>query len=89
VKIDRSFISDLEQSPRGRALLSSIAGLCRALSLQTTAEGVETSAQLQLVQAEGIDEVQGYYYYPPLSIEAFNRLLETLNGADATPGNAT
>jgi diguanylate cyclase (GGDEF)-like protein/PAS domain S-box-containing protein len=89
VKIDRSFISDLEQSPRGRALLSSIAGLCRALSLQTTAEGVETSAQLQLVQAEGIDEVQGYYYYPPLSIEAFNRLLETLNGVDATPGNAT
>ncbi|MEK1905075.1 MAG: EAL domain-containing protein [Pseudomonas sp.] len=76
VKIDRSFISDLEQSPRGRALLSSIAGLCRALSLQTTAEGVETAAQLQLVQAEGIDEVQGYYYYPPLSIEAFNRLLD-------------
>ncbi|MGY4535252.1 diguanylate cyclase (GGDEF)-like protein/PAS domain S-box-containing protein [Pseudomonas sp. TE3786] len=79
VKIDRSFISDLEQSPRGRALLSSIAGLCRALSLQTTAEGVETAAQLQLVQAEGIDEVQGYYYYPPLSIEAFTRLLATTN----------
>ncbi|PTQ66767.1 bifunctional diguanylate cyclase/phosphodiesterase [Pseudomonas sp. GV071] len=77
VKIDRSFISDLEQSPRGRALLSSIAGLCRALSLQTTAEGVETAAQLQLVQAEGIDEVQGYYYYPPLTIDAFNRLLQT------------
>ncbi len=86
VKIDRSFISDLEQSPRGRALLSSIAGLCRALSLQTTAEGVETAAQLQLVQAEGIDEVQGYFYYPPLSIEAFNRLLETLNGAPVNPG---
>ncbi len=86
VKIDRSFISDLEQSPRGRALLSSIAGLCRALSLQTTAEGVETAAQLQLVQAEGIDEVQGYFYYPPLSIEAFNRLLDTLNGAPVQPG---
>ncbi len=76
VKIDRSFISDLEQSPRGRALLSSIAGLCRALSLQTTAEGVETAAQLQLVEAEGIDEVQGYYYYPPLTIEDFDSLLE-------------
>jgi diguanylate cyclase (GGDEF)-like protein/PAS domain S-box-containing protein len=82
VKIDRSFISDLEQSPRGRALLSSIVGLCRALSLQTTAEGVETAAQLQLVQAEGIDEVQGYYYYPPLSIEAFNRLLDAEANAE-------
>lgn len=83
VKIDRSFISDLEHSPRGRALLSSIAGLCRALSLQTTAEGVETATQLQLVKAEGIDEVQGYYYYPPLSIEAFNRLLEAETNSEA------
>ncbi|MBC9251809.1 hypothetical protein A9179_16180 [Pseudomonas alcaligenes] len=81
VKIDRSFISDLEQSPRGQALLSSIADLCRALSLQTTAEGVETAAQLRLVQAEGIDEVQGYFYYPPLTIDAFNRLLDTETGS--------
>jgi diguanylate cyclase (GGDEF)-like protein/PAS domain S-box-containing protein len=85
VKIDRSFISDLEQSPRGRALLSSIAGLCRALSLQTTAEGVETAAQLQLVQAEGIDEVQGYYYYPPLSIEDFDLLLQAHEKLGALP----
>lgn len=82
VKIDRSFISDLEHSPRGRALLSSIVGLCRALSLQTTAEGVETATQLQLVQAEDIDEVQGYYYYPPLSIEAFNQLLDAQTNAE-------
>ena len=86
VKIDRSFISDLEQSPRGRALLSSIAGLCRALSLQTTAEGVETAAQLTLVEAEGIDEVQGYFYYPPLTVEAFNQLLESKLGAQDAPG---
>ncbi len=86
VKIDRSFISDLEQSPRGRALLSSIAALCRALSLQTTAEGVETAAQLQLVEAEGIDEVQGYYYHPPLTVAAFNRLLEAEAVAEPEPG---
>ena len=83
VKIDRSFISDLDLSPRGRALLSSIVSLCRALSLHVTAEGVETHAQLDLVEAEGIEEVQGYYFYRPMAISEFNRLLSTALPSDS------
>ncbi|NQD39083.1 EAL domain-containing protein [Permianibacter sp. IMCC34836] len=85
VKIDRSFISDLDMSPRGRALLSSIVTLCRALQLEITAEGVETEAQLDLVQAEGIDEVQGYYFYRPMAIPDFNRLLQQTVKPATTP----
>ncbi|MFZ5844412.1 MAG: putative bifunctional diguanylate cyclase/phosphodiesterase [Pseudomonadota bacterium] len=83
VKIDRSFISDLDLSPRGRALLSSIVSLCRALSLQVTAEGVETHAQLELVAAEGIDEVQGYFFYRPMAMSEFNRLLSSAVPSDS------
>ena len=85
IKIDRSFISDLDMSPRGRALLSSIVTLCRALLLEITAEGVETEAQLDLVQAEGIDEVQGYYFYRPMAIADFTRLLQQAPKSDSAP----
>ncbi len=85
VKIDRSFISDLDMSPRGRALLSSIVTLCRALQLQITAEGVETQAQLDLVEADGIDEVQGYFFYRPMSISEFHRLLRQESPTSSAP----
>lgn len=75
VKIDRSFISDLGTAPRSIAMLSGIVALCKGLGLEVTAEGVETPAQLAIIRAEGVDEVQGYYYHPPLMLEDFDTLM--------------
>ena len=63
IKIDRSFISDLADAGDGAlAILRSIAQLGHSLGMETTAEGVETKTQLDLVRAEGCTEMQGYYF---------------------------
>ncbi len=76
VKIDRSFIVDVEGTRRGRALLASIISLCRSLGFLTTAEGVETAAQLAIVEELGVDQVQGYFFSPPLPLTAFDALVQ-------------
>ncbi|WP_187830434.1 putative bifunctional diguanylate cyclase/phosphodiesterase [Siccirubricoccus phaeus] len=60
VKIDRSFIGQLAEDPRAQVLVRAIVQLARGLGLATIAEGVETPQQLVMLQAEGVDAVQGY-----------------------------
>ena len=71
VKLDRSFIVDATETECGARLLASIAHLARGLSLKIVAEGVETSAQLALVDQVGCDAVQGYFYARPMTPEQF------------------
>lgn len=67
LKIDRSFITKLEQDAGNQlVLLESIAHIARSFDFHTVAEGVETEVQLNHVYALGIDTVQGYYYSRPL-----------------------
>lgn len=70
MKIDRSFISNLEADTSAVKLMQSIAGVGNALDLKVVAEGVETGGQLTLVQAAGCDQIQGYYFSKPLSFDA-------------------
>ena len=67
IKIDRSFVHGLEGDGEGScaAILRAVAGLGKSLGVCTTAEGVETAAQLAFVRAEGCTEVQGYHISPP------------------------
>jgi diguanylate cyclase (GGDEF)-like protein len=66
IKIDRCFISDLtDKADESLALLRMIANLGLSLGIATTAEGVETKEQLDVVRAEGCAEVQGYYFSAP------------------------
>ncbi|MEX0345589.1 MAG: putative bifunctional diguanylate cyclase/phosphodiesterase [Rhizobiaceae bacterium] len=67
LKIDRSFVSRLDQdaSGTGGAVVSTIVGLSRALGVDTIAEGVETEDQAVLLRAAGCDVVQGFYYGKP------------------------
>jgi diguanylate cyclase (GGDEF)-like protein len=65
VKIDRSFISDLQQQ-RGRAVVEAMMGLCRALSLECVAEGVQTADQLETLLRMGCEHMQGYLFSEPL-----------------------
>ena len=75
VKLDRSFIVEASESECGARLLASIAQLARGLDLKVVAEGVETPAQLALVDGVGCDAVQGYIYAQPMTPEALQEWL--------------
>jgi diguanylate cyclase (GGDEF)-like protein/PAS domain S-box-containing protein len=71
LKIDRSFIVDMEGGREGSALVATIISLAHALNLKVVAEGVETAEQLQLLNSLHCDEFQGYLYGKPVPIEVF------------------
>lgn len=66
LKIDRSFVSDLGVGWDDAAIVSAIVSLARALNLETLAEGVETSAQVQALLSYGCTRFQGNYFSVPL-----------------------
>ena len=65
LKIDRSFVSRMEQDSSSGAVVSTIVGLSRALGVHTIAEGVETETQATLLRAAGCDVVQGFFFGKP------------------------
>jgi diguanylate cyclase (GGDEF)-like protein len=65
IKIDRAFVKELSRNPESAAIVRAIVGLGRSLGISTTAEGVETQEQLDIVRAEGCTEVQGYLLSAP------------------------
>ncbi len=71
LKIDRSFINDIHTDPEDKAIVNAIISMAHDLGLKTIAEGVETTEQLNYLQTQGCDEIQGYYYSKPLSNEEF------------------
>jgi diguanylate cyclase (GGDEF)-like protein len=75
LKIDRSFIREMGDSADCAAIVTAVSGLGRALGIRTTAEGVETAEQLQLVRAAGFAEAQGYLFSRPLAADDFGRYL--------------
>jgi EAL domain-containing protein (putative c-di-GMP-specific phosphodiesterase class I) len=66
LKIDRSFVRNLETSPGDTAIVRAITSLGHDLGLDVTAEGVETPEQLTTVRALGCDEVQGFHFAKPM-----------------------
>ena len=80
IKIDKSFVSDLSDRADSLAIVRAVAGLGRSLGMATTAEGVETDAQLARLAAEGCTEVQGFLFSPPRPARDVPGLLRTLSG---------
>jgi diguanylate cyclase (GGDEF)-like protein len=72
IKIDRSFVQDCEGSADGLAIVKAVISLGRSLGMSTTAEGVETENQLEIVRAEGCTEAQGFLFSRPLPTQAAN-----------------
>jgi diguanylate cyclase (GGDEF)-like protein len=75
IKIDRSFVRELTASANGAAIVRAIASLGSSLGMETTAEGVETKEQLDIITAEGCTEVQGFYFSPPRPMKELSDLL--------------
>jgi diguanylate cyclase (GGDEF)-like protein len=65
IKIDKSFIQDLSEKAESIGIIRAITGLGTSFCVTTTAEGVETQAQLDQLEAEGCTEIQGYFYSEP------------------------
>ena len=65
IKIDQSFIRDLTSRADSIHIIRAVVGLCAGLNMTTTAEGVETQAQLNQLRAEGCTEIQGFLFSRP------------------------
>ena len=79
LKIDQSFIRNLHTSFEDAAIVKSIITLAHSLKLRVIAEGVETQEQLAYLQGLDCDEIQGYLFSPPISADAFSKLLASTN----------
>nr|WP_199699030.1 EAL domain-containing protein [Oleomonas cavernae] len=60
IKLDKSFVAEIEYSVQGRAIVRAVLAMAKALAIPVLAEGVETQAQLDFLVSEGCDEAQGY-----------------------------
>lgn len=75
LKIDRCFIQDVTTDRHDATISLAIIDLAHSLSLQVIAEGVETLEQSQFLQANGCDQIQGYFFSPPLPSSEFEKML--------------
>lgn len=75
LKIDRSFIRDINNDPNVEAIVASIITMANNLKLNVIAEGVETKKQLELIKKLGCTEIQGYYFSKPVTSETLEELL--------------
>lgn len=78
LKIDKSFVDHIQTSKENQAIIQAIITLAKTLRLAVTAEGVENEEQLEFLKQAGCDEVQGYFYAKPLSLEAFKNFSRTM-----------
>jgi EAL domain-containing protein (putative c-di-GMP-specific phosphodiesterase class I) len=85
VKIDRSFVRDMLDNRGDAAIVKSIVLISRNMELHVTAEGVETSAQADLLRGIGCDSAQGFLYAPALAPAAFE---DWLNAQASDPAHA-
>jgi EAL domain-containing protein (putative c-di-GMP-specific phosphodiesterase class I) len=77
LKIDRSFVQDLETSADARAIVKAVVELAHALGLEVVAEGVETEGQAVVLRAQGCDKLQGYLFARPMPAEELTRWART------------
>jgi diguanylate cyclase (GGDEF)-like protein/PAS domain S-box-containing protein len=82
LKIDRSFVRDVAVNPDDAAITSGIIGMAKSLNLKVIAEGVENEAQMSFLRAHQCDEIQGYYFSKPLTVD---KVADKLRSNDSDP----
>jgi diguanylate cyclase (GGDEF)-like protein/PAS domain S-box-containing protein len=75
IKIDRSFINDLENDPSDRAIVQTVVNIARNLGVSVIAEGVETEGQSAVLRDLGCRTFQGYLFGAPMSLDDFSAWL--------------
>ena len=75
IKIDRSFVSELATREDSMAIVRAVTGLGKSLGIVTTAEGVETDAQFELLRREGCTQAQGYLFSKPRPVAEVETML--------------
>lgn len=82
IKIDKSFINNINSSPTDQKIIRAVVSLARSLEVATVAEGVETIEQLERVREAGCSRIQGYYFAKPMTNDlVLARLAEERGGA--------
>ena len=75
IKIDRSFVAGIPDDVEGANIVSAIIHLAQKLNIHTVVEGVETIGQLKYLGSINVDEIQGYIYSKPVSVERITEML--------------
>lgn len=79
LKLDMSFVRQIETSAKNRSIVRSIIDMGHQLGMKVVAEGVETQKQLQFLKESDCDYIQGYIFSKPLSKVDFIRLVENIH----------
>jgi predicted signal transduction protein with EAL and GGDEF domain len=82
IKVDHTFVADIDTDPGSVAILRAVIGLGSSFGATTTAEGVETQEQLHRLQAEGINQVQGYLIGRPMPAREIPQFMARRRGAN-------
>jgi diguanylate cyclase (GGDEF)-like protein/PAS domain S-box-containing protein len=83
LKIDKSFVRDLERNPTDAAIATAIIAMAANLNLQVVAEGVETLGQLNFLRDKLCDEVQGFLFSKPVAADQISKYLQAHDSQDA------
>ncbi len=86
LKIDRSFVCDIQIDANDDVLVDAIIALAQKLGLRTVAEGVETAAQVAFLQSRGCDAYQGFLFSPPCEPETFVQVVRERNAIPLQDG---
>ncbi|MBA3589237.1 EAL domain-containing protein, partial [Methylibium sp.] len=89
LKIDRSFVSDIETSNDARAIVSAVIQLAHALGLGVVGEGVENEGQRDILIELGCDELQGFFFARPMSADTLVAWTEGRKPAGAADFSAS
>jgi len=84
IKIDRSFVKNITENSGSLNIVRAVAALANGMGMTATAEGVETTEQLERISSEGCTEMQGFLFSKPLPAREIERLF--LAGPELAPG---
>ena len=87
LKIDKSFVSDITTDPDDAAIIQAVIAMAHSLRLNVIAEGVENEAQRTFLELHHCDDMQGYYFSPPLPTREVTLLLRENHTRLATNRN--